>query len=87
MKQLCAKNGHLENEIEDTEQYRHLKIIINRLDGVELIGLSRIGTDDTFHGSVIADIITSAAAATAVLKMDGLRLRDIIWSRLIIMRK
>ena len=85
MKQLCAKNGHLENEIEDTEQYRHLKIIINRLDGVELIGLSRIGTDDTFHGSVIADIITSAA--TAVLKMDGLRLRDIIGSRLIIMRK
>jgi len=84
MKQLCAKNGHLENEIEDTEKYRHLKIIINRLDGVELIGLSRIGTDDTFHGSVIADIIV---AAIAVLKMDGLRLRDIIGSRLIIMRK
>ena len=58
MKQLCAKNGHLENEIEDAEQYRHLKIIINRLEGVELIGLSRIGTDDTFHRCVIADIIT-----------------------------
>ena len=86
MKQLCAKNGHLENEIEDTEQYRHLKIIINRLDGVELIGLSRIGTDDTFHGSVIADIIAAAAAA-AVLKMDCLRLRDIIRSCLVVVRK
>ena len=84
MKQLCAKYRHLENKIEDAEKYRHLKIIINRLDGIELVGLSSIGANDAFHRCVVFDIITGAAV---ILKMDGLWLRDIIRSCLVVVRK
>ena len=82
MEQLCAKYRHLKYEIEDTDENWHLKIIINRLNRVDLIGLTRIRSDDIFHRCMVFDIVGGSATTHT---HTHTRLRHIIRSGLFIM--
>lgn len=81
MKELCAKNGHLKYEIKHTDKNRHLKIVINRFDCIDLIGLTCVGANDAFHRGIIFNIIGGVATTATT----ATRMWNIIRSRLVIM--